>query len=218
MELIGRFGRLGRFLYFIRQTQKEKEDEAGAKKRRLQLVRVSDGRVVLLQPISLASRVKAYHGPQPPLSYHSVIHTDGRQLIFQQLPPPEALLSSFAESIPGPFVARIVPTRYTRTIEFANNSQADNKRGLQFAKSNAWDLAQQAFIDGIAKDPGNAALHYNLGIVLEANGDLEGARKAYQQALVIEPGRSLLQQTYRSLQSTLAEQAVLPQQTAETPH
>ena len=184
---------------------------------KVQLVRVSDGLVVLLQPISLASRVMAYHGPQPPLSYHSVIHADGRQLIFQQLPPPEALLSSFAESIPGPFVARIVPTRYTKTIEFANNSQSDNKRGLQFAKSNAWDLAQQAFVDGIAKDPGNAALHYNLGIVLEANGDLEGARKAYQQALVIEPGRSLFQQTYRSLQSTLAEQAVLRQQTDETP-
>ena len=111
-----------------------------------------------------------------------------------------------------------MPTRYTKTIEFANNSQSDNKRGLQFAKSNAWDLAQQAFVDGIAKDPGNAALHYNLGIVLEANGDLEGARKAYQQALVIEPGRSLFQQTYRSLQSTLAEQAVLRQQTDETPH
>ncbi len=184
---------------------------------KLQLVRVSDGRVVLLQPISLASRVKAYHGPQPPLSYHSVIHTDGRQLIFQQLPPPEAFLSSFADSIPGPFVARIVPTRYTKTIEFANNSQADNKRGLQFAKSNAWDLAQQAFADGIAKDPGNAALHYNLGIVLEATGDLEGAGKAYQQALMLEPGRSLFQQTYRSLQSTIAEQAVLRRQTEETP-
>lgn len=40
MELIGRLGRLGRCLSFLRQTQKEEEGEAGAKKRRLQLVEI----------------------------------------------------------------------------------------------------------------------------------------------------------------------------------
>lgn len=186
---------------------------------KLQLLRISDGRVVFLQPLSLRSAVKAYSGPrpEPAPTYYSVITLDGNPRLFAQLPPPEAFLSLFAQAIPDRFVPHIVPTRYTKTIEFAKDSQPDNKRGLDLARANAWELAHQAFTDGINKEPRNAALHYNLGIVNEALGDFESARRAYQQALSLEPSRSLFQAAHRSVQGTLAEQDELRRQVSGPP-
>lgn len=182
---------------------------------RLQLLRIADGRVVFLQPLSLRSAVKAYSGPrpEPAPTYYSVLTLDGSPRLFAQLPPPETFLSLFAQTIPERFVPHIVPTRYQKTIEFAKDGHPDNKRGLELARANAWDLAHQAFSDGISKEPLNAAMHYNLGIVAEAQGDFEAARRAYQQALALDPSRALFQAAHRSVLATLAEQEELRRQT-----
>jgi hypothetical protein len=186
---------------------------------KLQLFRVSDGRVVFLQPISMRSAVKVYPGPRPMPEprYYSVITLDGTPRLFMNLPPAEAFVSLFAQAIPDHFVPHIVPRRYTKTIEFAKDSQADNQRGLDLARANAWEMAQQAFTDGLSKDPGNAALHYNLGIVFEALGDFESAHREYQQALAIDPKRKLFRSAHRAIQVTLAEQDALHRQVEGPP-
>lgn len=186
---------------------------------KLQLFRVSDGRVVFLQPISFRSAVKVYPGPRPMPEprYYSVITLDGNPRLFMNLPPAEAFVSLFAQAIPDHFVPHIVPKRYTKTIEFAKDSQADNQRGLDLARANAWEMAQQAFTDGLSKDPSNAALHYNLGIVCEALGDFESAHREYQQALAIDPKRKLFRSAHRAIQVTLAEQDALHRQVEGPP-
>lgn len=182
----------------------------------LKLCRTAGGDAIYSLPISLTARIKAYDNPQPnpAPAYATSIEADGGEWVMMELPTPEAFVSALASRIPQLFVPHIVPTYYTKTIEFAKDDHTDNKRGLEFVKANAWKMAQQAFSDGIQKAPNNAPLHYNLGISLEANGDLQGARREYETALQLDPGRSLFQQTYRAVQQTIAEQEALQRQTS----
>jgi tetratricopeptide (TPR) repeat protein len=135
----------------------------------------------------------------------------------RDLPPPESFASFFARELPGHFVPSIVPTRYTKVIEFARGSNPHMKRGLEFVRANAWEQARQEFSQGLTTEPGSAALHYNLAVTLEAVGDLPAAQREYEQALRLEPSNRKYQQGFRSVQDTIAEQQRLSQQVGSLP-
>ena len=186
---------------------------------KLQLVRTKDAKLVYMQPQMYSASGKIYPGPQPhpEPSYHNRPALGTSPYVMRALPDPEAMVSVFAAEMGSSFAAQIVPTRYTKRIEFASDDHPDNKRGLEFCRGNAWNLAYQAFTEGLAKAPNNAAMHYNLGILRESDGDYATASAEYQRALSIDPGNKLFQRTYRSLQDTLAEQEVVRHQTAPQP-
>lgn len=187
---------------------------------KLQLVRVKDSRLIHMLPVSFTASGKFYPGPQPDPapSYHSGPALSTSPYVMRSLPAPEAMVSLFASEMSGTFASHIVPTRYTKRIEFASDKNPDNQRGLEFCRSNAWNLAYQAFTEGLARDPNNAALHYNLGILRESDGDYATANAEYQRALSIDPSKKLFQQTYRRLQDSMAEQEVVRRQMEAQPN
>lgn len=183
----------------------------------LKLVRCAGATVVYAAQVELSSRTKIYPGPQPPsVHYAGNVSADGTH-VMRSLPPPEAYVGAFAARLPDFLVPHIVPTRYTKNIEFASGGGSDNKRGLELAKAAAWEQAQKAFAQGLAGDPNNAALHYNLAITHEALGDLDGARTEYEKALMLQPGKKLYQTGFRAIEATIAEQRELQRQTAPGP-
>jgi hypothetical protein len=182
----------------------------------LKLLRTTGLSVIYSEPIELTSLSKVYEGspPNPKHRFATSPEVGSSPRLMQQLPPAESIVTAFAAVAASRFVPTLVPTRYTKVIEFTSGSNPYLKRGLELARANAWELARDAFTQGIKSEPTSAALHYDLAVTLEAVGDLEAAKREYEQALLLEPSTTKYQHGYRSVQATIAEQARLNQQTS----
>jgi tetratricopeptide (TPR) repeat protein len=130
------------------------------------------------------------------------------------MPPSEQFISAFASTVASRFVPPITPHSYIKRIEFASGGGSYNKRGLSLVLANAWEQARAVFRQGLAAEPGNSALHYNLAVALEADGDLAAARHEYEQALLLNPDDKLYRRGFRDIEATIDEdQAVRKQVT-----
>lgn len=65
------------------------------------------------------------------------------------------------------------------------------------------EAAAESFARGLELAPENAALHYGLGLALQATGDAQGAREAFRAAL--DSGQSLSESQRAALQKALAD-------------
>ena len=67
------------------------------------------------------------------------------------------------------------------------DTEAWSTLGVIHGTQGHWDEAERCCRKAIAADPGFAEAHVNLGVVLEAKGQLEAAVASYQEALRINP-------------------------------
>lgn len=68
--------------------------------------------------------------------------------------------------------------------------------GISVAQRGLWREAIYRWERATQIDPTYAAAHNNLAIAYEHEGDLAKARAAYERALELEPGNSLIKQNY----------------------
>jgi Flp pilus assembly protein TadD len=66
--------------------------------------------------------------------------------------------------------------------------------GVGVARRGLWAEARFRFERAVALDPTNAAAFNNLAVACEQQGDFEGARRAYAEALRLSPGHRQIQQ------------------------
>ncbi|MDD3925431.1 MAG: tetratricopeptide repeat protein [bacterium] len=62
-----------------------------------------------------------------------------------------------------------------------------NKAGKQYYKVGKFTEAVDAFMTGVAYDPKNASLHYNLAAALCKNGEYGSSALEAEKALAIDP-------------------------------
>ena len=80
---------------------------------------------------------------------------------------------------------------FTSAVALAPDDPAPNHNlGLAFAHAARLDEAEAQFRLTIALQPDFADAHCNLGVVLAARGDTPGARRAYDEALRLDPGHT----------------------------
>ena len=63
------------------------------------------------------------------------------------------------------------------------------KRGAEYAKSGGWDMAIEEWEEAVKQKPDSAPAQYNLGVALEAEGQLERAQEHYKKAARIDPDK-----------------------------
>ena len=68
--------------------------------------------------------------------------------------------------------------------------------GVRMAKMNLWREAMFRFRREVQIAPDNAMAHNNLAVALEANGDFDGAAKAYREALRLDRSNQYIQKNY----------------------
>lgn len=93
----------------------------------------------------------------------------------------------------------------------SSNDSADNTPDSTSALADAMQLyqagkvpqAEAAFRKILASDPNNGDAYYNLGVIAEGKGDLNGALSNYRSALNINPQDADLQSTVAAVQSKI---------------
>lgn len=68
--------------------------------------------------------------------------------------------------------------------------------GIRVAQAGLWREALYRFTRAVAIDPTYAAGYNNLAIAYEQTGQPDKAREAYERALALDPGNSLIVQNY----------------------
>ena len=68
--------------------------------------------------------------------------------------------------------------------------------GIKVAQSNLWNEALYRWQKAVELDPSYAAAWNNLAIAYEHEGKFEEARKAYEQALKLDPKNLMIRQNY----------------------
>src|SRR5688572_10663022 len=75
-------------------------------------------------------------------------------------------------------------------------SETQEKFGVRMAKMNLWREAMFRFQRAVEMNPEDAMAHNNLAVALEANGDFEGAGKAYREAMRLDKSNQFIQKNY----------------------
>jgi len=78
----------------------------------------------------------------------------------------------------------------------AGPSETQEKFGVRMAKMNLWREAMFRFQRAVEMNPEDAMAHNNLAVALEANGDFEGAGKAYREAMRLDKSNQFIQKNY----------------------
>ena len=68
--------------------------------------------------------------------------------------------------------------------------------GIKVAQNNLWNEALYRWQQAVKLDPGYAAAWNNLAIAYEHEGKFEDAKKAYEQALTLDPKNLMIRQNY----------------------
>ncbi len=68
--------------------------------------------------------------------------------------------------------------------------------GVEMARINLWREAMFRFKRAVEINPSDAMAHNNLAVAYEANGDSDGARKEYLEALRLDRSNQYIQKNY----------------------
>src|SRR5688500_8778696 len=71
------------------------------------------------------------------------------------------------------------------------------KFGVRMARMNLWREAMFRFQRAVEMSPEDATAYSNLAVALEANGDFDGAAKAYREALRHDKSKQYIRKNYR---------------------
>lgn len=75
-------------------------------------------------------------------------------------------------------------------------AETQEKFGVRMAKMNLWREAMFRFRRAVELTPEDAMAHNNLAVALEANGDFDGAGKAYREAMRLDRSNQFIQKNY----------------------
>lgn len=82
----------------------------------------------------------------------------------------------------------------------AADARSDAKKQIEFgiavAQRGLWREAIYRWERAVQIDPTYAAAHNNLAVAYEHEGELDKARSAYEKAIELEPGNTLIKQNY----------------------
>jgi Tfp pilus assembly protein PilF len=68
--------------------------------------------------------------------------------------------------------------------------------GIKVAQNNLWNEALYRWQQAVKLDPSYSAAWNNLAIAYEHEGKFEDAKKAYEQALTLDPKNQMIRQNY----------------------
>jgi Tfp pilus assembly protein PilF len=77
-----------------------------------------------------------------------------------------------------------------------NKSKEQVQFGINVAQNNLWNEALYRWQQAVKLDPSYAAAWNNLAIAYEHDGKFEEAKKAYEQALQLDPKNLMIRQNY----------------------
>ncbi len=83
-----------------------------------------------------------------------------------------------------------------RSAADTKTAETQSQFGVRMARMNLWREAMFRFRRAIEIDPSDAQAYNNLAVALEANGDFDGAAKAYREALRLDRSNQHIQKNY----------------------
>jgi hypothetical protein len=137
------------------------------------------------------------------------------------LPPKNEILTNLGIRCVNEFVRVLAPYKVSIQTQFAKGN-GDVNKGIEFAKNELWDKAEEIWQAEVEKDSKNHAAWYNLGLAFEVQGDYLQAQDAYDKALSLKSTKLYISglkrireriEDYRRLQQQLRQQnQVQPQE------
>lgn len=94
------------------------------------------------------------------------------------------------------FAALVLTTAAPLAADARSDAKKQVEFGITVAQKGLWREAIFWWEKATQVDPTYAAAHNNLAIAYEHEGELEKARVAYEKALQLEPGNTLIKQNY----------------------
>lgn len=126
------------------------------------------------------------------------------------LAPKQAILNRLTHQCVDDFVRMLAPHTVSIETKFARGNNEVN-RGIEFAKNDLWDKAQQVWEGVVSKDPSNHAAWYDLGLALEVQGMYEPAEKAYDRAVTLK-SKKLYLKALKRIRQAIKDRQKLEQQ------
>jgi hypothetical protein len=114
-----------------------------------------------------------------------------------------AVFSELAREAGGIAARQLAPHETDVQVTLARGG-GDVREGIQAARKGDWQQARRHWFAAVDADPKNHAALYNLGLALEATGDLSGARDCYEKALTLN-NKGTYQRSLDRLESTAAD-------------
>ncbi len=89
----------------------------------------------------------------------------------------------------------------------SNSTQDEDliREAMEQYSNGQTDKAERSFKSILAQNPSNADAHFNLGVIAEGKGDLNGALKSYSEASKLNPSDRELQKTVQSLRTKVGQ-------------
>lgn len=112
----------------------------------------------------------------------------------------EACLSSAVDEAASLAVAQFTPRRVEETIHLEKEAPLA-REGIALVEEGRVPEARVLWEGALAADGGNAGLHYNLGAVSEALGDVDAARREYAEAIRLAPAKDDYREALSSLEA-----------------
>jgi Tfp pilus assembly protein PilF len=76
-----------------------------------------------------------------------------------------------------------------------------NRFAIKAQEAGLWREAEYRLRQALAEDPGDARLHNNLAVALEAQGKLEEAHDEYQKAVKLDPGNDAYRRNFQEFKT-----------------
>lgn len=106
--------------------------------------------------------------------------------------------SSSAQSTPDPKDKQDTKIKNAENVEKGDRGKSKEQVqfGINVAQNNLWNEALYRWQQAVKLDPSYAAAWNNLAIAYEHDGKFEEAKKAYEQALTLDPKNLMIRQNY----------------------
>lgn len=124
-------------------------------------------------------------------------------------PPDQRLAQQVVGEISDQIAAMILPSPYSEKIAL-DDSADDDDQVLDLIQDGKLEPARALLTAQLVSDPYGPALHYNLGVIDELEGNLSNAEASYQRAQALAPNAlhaSAIERIRRAEQQTRALQA-----------
>lgn len=108
-----------------------------------------------------------------------------------EIPSTKKIFEELVDQCVASFCRIAAPVVHTRTLKMRWMFNGTTMRGLQAARNEKWSQAESLLQDVVKRSPQSADAHYNLAVVLEAQGKLQQASQEYRKAYEVSKQKDL---------------------------